>query len=145
MSESEKMGRHVGQLLIAVGAGPLVVGAILFHAPLAAIFHDGFVNTVPLGADFDRQAAFWFLFASPVTFLLGHLTNRALARQDAQLVRVVGQNLLGMGVVGAAVMPLSGFWLLLALAPLFLREARRLDRDTTSAIPDRRSRAASGS
>ena len=139
------MGRHVGRLLIGVGAGHLVVGAILFHAPLAAIFHDGFVNTVPLGADFDRQAAFWFLFATPVTFLLGHLTNRAVARQDAPFVRVVGLNLLGMGIVGAAVMPVSGFWLLLALAPLFLREARRMNGQTTCPLPDRRSHAASGS
>ena len=128
------MGRHLGRLLIGVGAGHLLVGAVLFHAPLAAIAHHGVVNTVPLGVDFDRQAAFWFLFASPMTFLLGHLTNRALARQDAPFVRVVGWNLLGMGVVGAAVMPVSGFWLLLALAPLFLREARRLD-GWRSAIP----------
>ncbi len=121
------MGRHVGRLLIGVGAGHLVVGAILFHVPLAEIFRAGVINTVPLSTDFDRQAAFWFLFASPVTFLLGHLTNRALARDDAQFVRVVGWNLLGLGVVGAAVMPVSGFWLLIALAPLFLREARRRD------------------
>jgi hypothetical protein len=130
------MGRQVGRLLIGVGAAHLVVGVIVFHTPLAAMFRDGFVNTVPLGADFDRQAAFWFLFASPVTFLLGHLTNRALARQDAQFVRVVGRNLLGMGIVGATVMPMSGFWLLLALAPLFLREARRLKGQTASALPD---------
>ena len=80
-----------------------------------------------------------------MTFLLGHLTNRALARHDAEFVRVVGWNLLGMGVIGAAVMPVSGFWLLLALAPLFLREARRLSGQTASAIPDRRSGAASAS
>jgi hypothetical protein len=133
------MGRHIGRLLIGVGVGHLMVGAMLFHAPLAAIFHDGFVNAVPLG-DVDRQAAFWFLAVSPMTFLLGHLTNHALGRQDAQFVRVVGRNLLGMGVVGAAVMPVSGFWLLLALAPLFLREARRLNGQTASADPDCRSR-----
>ena len=138
-----QLGRHLGRLLIGVGAGHLVVGVMAFHAPLAAIFRDRVVNAVPLGVDFDRQAAFWFLFASPVTFLLGQLTSHALAQRDAYSVRVVGWNLLGMGVVGVSVMPISGFWLLLALAPLFLREARALQRQTASAIAMSRVHAAS--
>jgi len=120
------IGRHIGRLLIGVGAGHLVVGVVLFHAPVAAMLRDGIVNSVPLGTAFDRQAAFWFLLASPLTFLLGHLTNRALEHHDAQLVRVVGWNLLGIATVGVVMMPVSGFWLLLALAPVFLREAHRL-------------------
>ena len=33
------MGRHVGRLLTGVGVGHLVVGVILFHAPL--VWTDG--------------------------------------------------------------------------------------------------------
>lgn len=129
-SWSESVGRHIGRLLIGVGVGHLIVGIALFHAPLAAVVRDGVVNTIPLGTDFDRQAAFWFLFATPVTFLLGQLANRALVRSDAPSVRTIGWYLVGMGIVGVTMMPLSGFWLLLALAPLFLREARRLQDET---------------
>jgi len=123
------MGRHIGRLVIAVGIGHLVVGLAVFHAPLAAILRDGVVDTIQLGVDFDRQAAFWFLFATPVTFLLGQLTNRAVAHRDGRSVRIAGWYLLGMAIVGVTMMPISGFWLLLALAPLFLKEARRLQDD----------------
>ena len=114
------MIRYVGPLLIATAVLHTAVGMWIFRDPLAAILRDGFVNAVD--ADALRRNAFWFLLFSPVLAGLGMITNRALAAGDLGVLAVVGWSLLGMGVVGAAAMPVSGFWILIALSLPVLAE-----------------------
>jgi len=117
------MHRHAGKLLIAIGVGHAIVGLVLFRQPLAAIVGDGVLNTVR--DQLDRQAAFWFLLMSPLCVALGQVVDRAIERGDQGTLGIVGWNLLAIGVVGAAMMPLSGFWFVIAVAPLVLRAERR--------------------
>ena len=119
------MNRLIGRLLMATGIGHTLVGVVVFREALAEIFHDGFLNA--FWPHFDRLSAFWFLLFSPALFMLGQITNRAVERQDAYTLRIVGCYLLGMAVVGVAALPVSGFWIVIVLAALILKDARRVE------------------
>ena len=126
------MSRTSGRLLWLIALGHALVGIALFRAPLAAMFRDGLVNSIDprvLGdaaeAYGGRSTAFWFLLFSPALFMLGQIANRAVARGDAGVLRIIGWHLLALGVVGVIIMPVSGFWTLIAVSPFLLNAARR--------------------
>jgi hypothetical protein len=125
------MTRFVARLLMVTGIGHALVGVALFGDPLAEMAREGFVNTIRYG-QFDRAAAFWFLLFSPICVLLGRMVAHATDRGDRWLLTVVAWNVLAMGVVGAVIMPLSGFWILLVIAPLAFRLARALPMDSVA-------------
>lgn len=122
---------HVGRLLMAIALGHAVVGVALFQAPLAAMLRDGLFDSVRpslasgVPSSFDRAAAFWFLLFAPALFMLGQIVERAAARRDGPLLSLIGWHLLAIGLIGVVVIPISGFWTLLAVAPLLLVGARR--------------------
>jgi len=122
------MSRLVARLLMITGIGHALVGLVLFSGPLGAMVREGVVGTIRYG-QFDRAAAFWFLLFSPICFLLGQMVAHAQDRGDRWPLDVIGWNLLAMGVVGAIVMPISGFWVLIAIAPLVFNLARSLPID----------------
>ena len=115
------MDRLIGRLLIATALAHVVVGVAVYHRQLRAICDDGILNAVM--PHYDRRAAFWFLLFAPALLMLGQITNRAVESGDARTLKVVAWNLLAIGVVGVVLMPISGFWALIALVPLFLRAA----------------------
>ncbi len=122
----------LGLFFIATALGHALVGVAVFHEALAAIARDGFVNAVhPQLLErggvpyFDREAAFWFILYTPILVLIGLVTRRALEVRDVVLLRFVGWTLLATGGVGAVAMPVSGFWIVVALGWLVLRAARR--------------------
>lgn len=117
--------RFIGRLLMATGIGHTLVGVVVFRKALGGIFCEGFLNA--LWPHFDRLSAFWFLLFSPTLFMLGQITNRAVERRDAYTLRIVGSYLLGMAVVGVAALPISGFWIVIVLAALILKAARRVE------------------
>jgi hypothetical protein len=147
------MSRALGPLLTATGIGHFVVGIALFQEPLAAMLRDGLVNSVGgaidmrtdawlpvVHPDYDREAAFWFLVLSPVLVMLAQVSRHAAAHRDSELVTTIGRYLMGLGLVGVAVMPVSGFWIVLALGVLALRTARDRRCQATldaGAAPDR--------
>jgi hypothetical protein len=93
------------------------------------MLREGLVNTIGAFGDFDREAAFWFLVFSAMLLLWGQLVAHASERADARALALIGWNMLGVGVVGAFVMPVSGFWSVIALAPFVLRGGRRVRSD----------------
>jgi hypothetical protein len=127
------MTHYLARLLEVTGIGHALVGLVLFQEPLAAIAQEGFLSTIRYG-QFDRAAAFWFLLFSPACFLLGQLVAHALDRNDRRTLALIGWNLLGMGIGGVLIMPVSGFWILIMLAPLILRAARALERGPDGAL-----------
>ena len=109
------MNKLTGRLLMATAVGHVLVGLVLFREPIAAILNDGFVNAIqpPLYAAeprFDRIAAFWFLLFSPVLFLLGQITNWAVERRDAHSLKLIGWNLMGIGVFGSVGVKRMTIW-----------------------------------
>ena len=137
---SERWDRLPARLLYVTGVGHVLVGLALFRQPLTAMWRDGVVNSIvsPLtpGAaslfdairpQFDREAAFWFVLFGPLLYMLGQVVQRAIDLPDGRMLRILGWDLLAFGIVGAAIMPVSGFWLLIAYAPLLLAIGVRLD------------------
>ena len=125
------MSRIAGPLMMVTAVGHALVGVVLFLEPLSAIAREGFINSIqpPMYSaepHFDRIAAFWFLLFSPVLFLLGQLINHAVANRDASSLDHIGWYLVGIGVVGAAILPVSGNWLLLPLGAIILKAAREI-------------------
>ncbi len=125
------IGGVAGPLMMVTAAGHALVGAILFSEPLSAIVGAGVINSIrpPMYSGqphFDRIAAFWFLLFSPVLFLFGQLINRAVSRRDVSSLRLIGWYLVGIGIVGAAILPVSGNWLLLPLGAIVLKAAREV-------------------
>ncbi len=117
--------------MMVTAIGHAVVGAILFSEPLSAIAREGVINSIqpPMYSaqpHFDRIAAFWFLLFSPVLFLFGQIINHAVSHRDASSLRLIGWYLVGIGIVGAAILPVSGNWLLLPLGAIVLKAAREV-------------------
>jgi hypothetical protein len=120
------MSRWIPRLLVWIALGHFLLGLVLFRESLAAMAREGLVNTIGAFGDFDREAAFWFLVFSAMLLLWGQLVAHASQRADARLLALVGWSMLVVGAPGALVMPISGFWIVIALAPFVLREGRRL-------------------
>jgi hypothetical protein len=118
------MIRTVARCLVAIGIVHSLFGLVLYRAPLSAIAGEGFVATV-LPPHVDREAAFWFVLFGPILVMLGQVVGRAARRDDAGIVRLIGAWLLAGGMVGVIVMPVSGFWLLIAVGLATIRAAFR--------------------
>jgi hypothetical protein len=119
------VSRWVPRLLVWIALGHSLLGLVLFREPLAAMLREGLVNTIGASGDSDREAAFWFLVFSAMLLLWGQLVAHASRRPDARALALVGWNMLLVGALGCLVMPVSGFWMVIALAPFVLRDGRR--------------------
>ncbi len=119
------MRRLSGPLLMATGVLDLLYVFVFHSGQLAAIAQDGFFDAVETNpALFDREVAFWHVAFGMTVLILGGLVHWAQARTGT-LPAFLGWSLLAFGVVGAILVPVSGFWLVLPQAVLMLVVARR--------------------
>lgn len=115
--------RISGLILIAIGAVHLAAIALFYRRPFIDIVAEGgfdAVDPASSGPMFDREAAYWYLFAGLGFVLLGVLVTwveRHLGAPPA----VLGWLLLGVGALGVFLVPVSGFWLFAVPAVLILR------------------------
>ena len=72
----------------------------------------------------DREEALWFLVSGAALVVIGRLAAWT-ERRTGTLPTSTGALLLGLGAVGAAVLPRSGFWTLLPAGAAAIRVARR--------------------
>ncbi|MDJ1135293.1 DUF6463 family protein [Streptomyces iconiensis] len=111
-------GRWVQITALAHGT----IGAVLYRDVLAETVRAG-VGSVPERG--DRAAAFWFMAATPALWLGGRLLRSAEENGDVPAQRAAGTVLTGIGAVGAAAMPTSGFWALAGIGGVVLRRTLR--------------------
>lgn len=116
------MYKYIGHLLVATGVLHNVVGIIGFWKPLSAIHRDRYFNTVRMDA--ERNAAFWFLITGALLMALGQQA-RATQQRTGAVPASLGWSLLAISVPGVVLIPVSGFWLVLAQGFLVLAGARR--------------------
>lgn len=115
------MTRTAGRLLMAIAVIHALFGLWFGRGPLLGIARDGFLNAIDPFP--DRQLVFWFLFASPMLWLLGQLVSWTAERGAPPTF--LGWGLLLLVVVCGAMMPASGFWLALAPAGMLVSASRR--------------------
>jgi hypothetical protein len=122
-----------GSVLSLLGTAHAVWGLVAYRDPLRDIARAGVVGTVGDGI-FDtahdrdgRAAGFWFMFAAPVLVSYGRLAEAALRARDTRAVRSAGRAVLGLGLVGSAVIPRSGFPVAVPVGYWLLRRASAID------------------
>ncbi len=114
----------IGRWLMAVSVIHFVFGLLVFRHQTAQIAQVGWGGGV--ARDPMLGAVTWFmLFSAP---LMGAgITTHALERHGAPLPRTLAWWLLGTAALGVALMPASGFYLVVPPALAILLRARRLN------------------
>ena len=112
-----------GSLLIAIGILHCIVGVIGGLDYLGEIGQAGFFDSI--GSEYPRIAVFWFMFSGFLLILFGQLARSVERSQRRQLPQFVGWELLVISIIGAILIPISGFWLLMALAINIIIAAKR--------------------
>jgi hypothetical protein len=103
-----------GNAIKVIGVGHATWGVLAYRRPLAELLATP-LDSVGDGifakahSDDARAAAFWFLLAAPLIVLTGRLVEAAERSRDAPAMRAAGRTVFGIGVLGTAVMPRSGF------------------------------------
>lgn len=104
------MRAWIGKSLIVIGIIHTLFGLGMGYPIFAEMAREGLFNTVV--EQFDRNAAFWFLYAGFTLLLLGALLDWC-ERTFRATPRFLGWSLLAITVPGLVIMPQSGLWLLL--------------------------------
>ena len=112
------MKRWIGPAIMATAVLHTIVGFIFASQPLMDVVNAGVFNAVD--PHFDRMAAIWFLLFGVMLFLLGMFVQWAL-QTTGTLPASVGWVFLLMCIVGAILMPASGFWLGIIEAVIMLK------------------------
>ena len=111
------ISKHSGNLLIATGIFHNLIGFVIGWPVLADIVRSGFINSI--NEQMDRNAIFWFLFSGFMMIILGKLMQHYL-EADWKLPKWLGLSLLILSLIGCALMPVSGFWLVVPQAILVI-------------------------
>lgn len=119
------MRRLSGPLLMATGVLDLLYVLVFHFRQLAAIAGDGFFGAVEFDpSQLDRETAFWHLTFGAMVVILGGLVHWTQSRTGT-LPSFLGCSLLALGLFGAILVPVSGFWLVLPQAVIMLVVAWR--------------------
>ena len=69
------MRAWIGKSLIIIGVIHNVGGIALYDAILGTLVSERIFNTITIFEGYDRQSAFWFLFAGFMLMIIGGLVN----------------------------------------------------------------------
>ncbi len=122
--------RAAGRFLMAIAVIHFLFGVGFGLGRILEIARDGAFNAVDSHP--HRQLIFWFVVFAVPLYLLGLLVSW-IGSQRERAPAWLGWSLLAFGLVGAFLMPVSGFWLVIAPAVLLLRRAARR---VSSAAPE---------
>ena len=119
-----------GFLLMAIGALHTIVGVFTGYSVLSKISSATFPSETDrqLVTSLGRQFVFWFLFGGFLIWALGHLFTWIERRLARPVPAFIGWELLVFSAIGLLFMPVSGFWLVLAVAVYTIVMARRSRR-----------------
>lgn len=118
---ARELTRYSGGILIATGILHAAIGIGEGRTQLAAIAREGFIDTIEPHK--DRFGLLWFLFSGAGLIATGQLA-RWTRQRTGTLPAALGLNLLATSVLGAGLLPKSGFWLLIPQGLLIIVAAR---------------------
>lgn len=127
------MKAWTGKSIIIIGILHSIVGVAAFHDILILLFNERLFNTISLKTAPQRGEAFWFLFTGAALIMIGALVDW-IERKEIGLPAFLAWSFVAMAAVGALIMPVSGFWLLLAPSCGLLSRRRRM-RKTDGPAP----------
>jgi uncharacterized protein DUF6463 len=116
------MGRIAGRLLVLIGLIHVLLFLWLGSGALRAVVRDGMWRAV--APHTDRLIIFWSLCFGVMGVFLGQLISWTEARR-MRTPAWLGWELLGLGVLGAVLMPVSGWWVIILIGALIVAGSRR--------------------
>jgi len=99
----------IGRWLIGVSVIHTLFAIVVFNKALASVVQRGVFNTV--GTDPLVGAVVWFVLFGAVLFICGLAVSALERALHGALPKSLGWSLLVLGLLGALLMPASGFWL----------------------------------
>lgn len=115
------MMRWVGRLLMAAAIVHTAVALVRYHDTVFAIVRGGIFDAV-IG-DSVRGAVVWSLLFGGLAFI-GGMAVDALEQSAEPIPRRLGWSFILLGMLGAALVPVSGFWVLFPAAIGILRRSK---------------------
>ncbi|MCL2803928.1 MAG: DUF6463 family protein [Micrococcales bacterium] len=114
--------RWTGRALVGIGVFHQILGLVAGWSIMGQAARDGLLSAT--GQDPEFASLFWFLFAGVVMIMLGLLVSfvNSTLRRPAPVW--LGWWFVGMSLVGLPFVPVSGFWLTLALGIWMILAAR---------------------
>ncbi len=103
------MRNRNGKIIIAIAIIHNIFGFIIFYDIFTELVRESLFNTVM--DQFDRNAAFWFVFSGFALMIIGGLINWIEGNQF-ELPPFLKWSFLAITIIGCFIMPISGFWLL---------------------------------
>lgn len=114
------MKQQFGLVLLGIGMLHQFVGLLIYGPALPAIFDAGIVNAI-LPPYWDRNATFWYYIVGFLLIHCGLMTHWLLPRQH-KLPPFWGAGLLLLSIGSLILIPASGFWFLLVVSFMMLRQ-----------------------
>ncbi len=111
--------RWIGRFIIAISVIHTAFALLIFSNILHLILADGVFNTI--GEDPMRGAVAWFVIAGFFMAVIGIAVDILEQAEMRTALRQIGWSLLAVSALGAALMPASGFWLLIVAAIAMIR------------------------
>lgn len=109
----------IGRWFVAVAILHTVVGLVMGGPTLMAMLESGLFNSA--GGQGLTELVTWFLMFGAVLGMLGIAANELERSERFASARKLGIGVMLLAIVGAVVMPLSGFWLVFPPAIALLR------------------------
>jgi Family of unknown function (DUF6463) len=116
------MTRWIGRLLMGVAVIHTGVAVVTYNDTLLAILNAGVFNTV-VGNPANGALA-WSLLFGTLAFI-GGMSINALEQFATMIPRRLGWSLMALGIMGATLVPISGFWVLFPAAVGILRRKQQ--------------------
>lgn len=115
------MKHWIGRWLMGTAFIHIAIATVQYAEVLLTVAEHGVFNTV--AGDPVVGAVVWSLLFGAVAFI-GGMAVAAIEKAGAQLPKSLGWSLLALAIVGAVLIPASGFWLLLPPALVILTKRR---------------------
>jgi hypothetical protein len=123
------MQRFIGPAIFAIGFLHIVYVFATMSGPIAAIVRAGVLDGV--GANIDREAAFWSFWFGVLLATVGYLIHWIAAHGET-VPPLAAWVLIGLGLGGGLLMPVGPFWIAIPLGLLLLIQPRRTSPPSTT-------------
>lgn len=112
------LGVAASWALVGLGVAHMAFGVLKYWGALRGALAAGFVGG--FAEPELRRTAFWFVIFGLPLLLAGHLAVRAAGRGDAEVLDIIGSDVLATSVIGSAAFPKSPFPAALAVSVMLI-------------------------